>query len=241
MSYSKFKNKSEHAEIFKVDSKVTQISDFPDKNLNLILPSENLFKSLKPVLERMLNSKLDDKKVVLIPNGGVKDDRAQMSYVYLQQFTSINNMYLKQLDLDRWPKNILEDSLRSCDAIVISGGLVSLLIKSIDRSGIRDVLIDLIKSGKPTIGFSAGAMLLSETTYFAQHYIGESDPEVVSEKPLGIVDFEIYPHFEDVLLPSITKLLPKNIKGYALRASDAIIVTEGKLLKAGEPEFINKL
>ena len=239
MSYSKFKNKKFYKEIFSVNSKVFKISDYPDKKLNLILPSEFLFKSLKPVLEKMLNSTLDNKKVVLIPNGGIDKDRAHMSYVYLEEFTTINNMYLKQLDIDKWPKNMLIKAIDDSDVLSISGGLISRLLNSIDKSGIREFLIRVISEGKPYVGFSAGAMCVSKTTNFAEKFIGENDPKVVNYKPLGIVDFETYPHFEDALLPSVRKLLPKQIKGFAIRPSDAIIVTNGELLGAGNPIKIN--
>lgn len=239
MSYSKFKNKSFYKEVFDVDSKIKKVSDYQDNNINLILPSEFMFKTLKPVLEKMLQGKLDDKKVVLIPNGGEGKDRAHMSYVYLEEFTTINNMYLKQLDIDKWPVDVIKDAISNCDVVSISGGLVSRLLQSIDGSGVRDFLVKTIKSGKPFVGFSAGAMCVSRTTNFAEKFIGETDPDVVNFKPLGIVDFEIYPHFEDALLPSVKELLPKEIKGFALRPSDAIVVTNGELFKMGDPIEIN--
>jgi dipeptidase E len=235
MSYTKFKNKSQYKEIFETNSKITQMRTYPDKRINLILPSEHLVKTLKPVLEKMLKSELDDKKVALIPNGGVDEARMNMSYVYLQEFTTINNMYLKQLDLDKWPTDVLIESLNSCDVIVISGGFVSMLLKSIDKAGIREFLVKLIKSGKPFIGFSAGAMCLSSSTIFAEKYIGESDAVVKGLTPLGIIDFEIYPHFEDEMLGDVKKLLPDGIKGYALHSSDAIVITDGTVYSAGNP------
>lgn len=82
-------------------------------------------------------------------------------------------------------------------------------------------------------------MCLAQTTYFAEKFIGEEDPGVATLQPLGIVDFEIYPHFEDTLLPLVQALLPPTIKGYALRPEDALIVTGGELLQAGAPVEIN--
>lgn len=239
MSYSKFKGKSDFKEVFAVDSPVKEYDSYSDEALNMILPSEHLFKTLKPVLEEMLGGFLDDKKVVLIPNGGLDQARADMSYVYLQEFTTINNMYLKQLDLEKWPKEVLLHSLETCDVICMSGGLVSRLLRAIDMADIRSELVTMIRNGKPFIGFSAGAMCVSSSTYWAEKFIGESDAEVVKEKPLGLVDFEIYPHFEDNLLPAIEKLLPEGVKGFALRPEDAVIITKGKLYFAGNPVEIN--
>ncbi|MCC7304442.1 Type 1 glutamine amidotransferase-like domain-containing protein [bacterium] len=239
MSYTKFKKKSEFKEIFYVDAQIQEFMPYPNHGLNVILPSEHLFKSLKPILEKVLGGDLDNKKVVLIPNGGINEDRAHMSYVYLQQFTTINNMYLKQLDIENWPKKIILDALQDADVLVVSGGLVSRLLRSIDKANIRSEIVQMIKLGKPFVGFSAGAMCLSETTHFAENFIGESDPEVITENPLGVIDFEIYPHFEDNLYSRVEELLPKNIRGFAVRPTDAVIITEGKLLLAGAPIPIN--
>lgn len=238
MSYSQLKKTDdEFAEIFSQKSKITKIRNFDDKNLNLILSSENIVGSLKPILENMLGHTIDDHKVALIPNAGVGTDKMQMSYVYLEQFTTINNMYLKQLDLERWPKELILEDLEKCDVISFSGGLVSRLMGSIDALGIRDNLVSMFRAGKPFIGFSAGAMCMPKTTYFAQKFIGEPDPEAEKTKPLGLVDFEIYPHFEDVMLPSLRELLPKdkNIEAYAIKATEALIITKGELLQAGSP------
>lgn len=238
MSYSTFhKTEDEFKEIFSHASKISTVSNYPDKKINLILSSEHIVGTLKPILETMLESKLDDKKVVLIPNGGIGMGKVQMSYTYLEQFTTINNMYLKQLDILRWQKKLLLEALTSCDVISFSGGYVSNIIQAIDRANIRKEVVEILKKGKPFIGFSGGGMTMSKTTYFAQHFIGEPDPAVVGLKPLGLVDFEVYPHFEDIMLPSIKTMLPNNkkIEAYALRATEAMIVTKGKLRQAGSP------
>ncbi len=242
MSYSKFiRTQEEFDQIFSRKSKVKKVRDFKDKNLNLILSSENIMGSLKPILENILNSEVDNLKVVLIPNAGVGTGKMQMSYEYLEQFTTINNMYLKLLDIERWPKELILESLRTCDIISFSGGMVSRLIKAIDKIGIREELLEMLRNGKPFIGFSAGAMSMAQTTYFAKHFIGESDPEVEEIRPLGLVDFEVYPHFEEIMLPSIQAMIPEgsNIEAYALKPTEAMIITKGELLQAGSPARIN--
>lgn len=238
MSYSKFiKTQEEFDEIFSTKSEISKVRDFKDKNLNLILSSENIVGSLKPMLENMLNNDVDDLKVALIPNAGIGTAKMQMSYEYLEQFTTINNMYLKLLDIERWPKELILEGLEKCDIISFSGGSVSRLLKAIDKIGIRHELVNFFKSGKPFIGFSAGAMCMPETTYFARNFIGEPDPDVGTVKPLGLVDFEVYPHFEDIMLPSVKSMLPQeeNIEAYGLKPTEAMIVTKGELLQAGSP------
>ncbi len=238
MSYSQLKKSQDELDkIFSNKSKITKIRDYDDKNLNVILSSENFIGSLKPVLERMLKSELDDLKVVLIPNAGIGTEKMQMSYSYLEQFTTLNNMYLKQLDIERWPKSLILESLKRCDVISFSGGLASRLLKAIDDIEIREYIVKIIRSGKPFVGFSAGAMTLPKTTYFARHFMGEQDVEIENVSPLGIIDFEVYPHFEDIMLPAVKSMIPNdlNVEAYAMRDYDALIITGGELLQAGNP------
>jgi len=150
-------------------------------------------------------------------------------------------MYLKQLDIDRWPKKLIIDSLKSCDVVAFSGGLVSRLMRIIDENELRSVFIDLFKSGKPFVGFSAGAMCLSETTYFLKNYIGDPDPDIDDIDPFGLIDFEVYPHFTDIMMPSVKMMLPseKNIEAYGMNDREAMIIMNGELLKAGNPVRIS--
>ena len=44
----------------------------------------------------------------------------------------------------------------------------------------------------------------------AEWFIGEEEPGASLVPGLGLIDFEIYPHFEDKLLPQIKKLWKKD-------------------------------
>ncbi|MDQ6985537.1 MAG: Type 1 glutamine amidotransferase-like domain-containing protein [Candidatus Dojkabacteria bacterium] len=235
MSYNKLNRKiDEFPDVFPKNTKVEKLRDFPDSNLNLILSASSFVYRIGPILEEMLGESIENKKVVLIPNAGVGTEKVDMVYQYLFEFTTIHNMYLKMLDIERWPKEIILESIKNCDVLAFSGGLVSRLISSVEKTGIREEIVEIIKSGKPTMGFSSGAMVMSNTTHFALDYLGETDPEVKDKKPFGLVDFEIYPHFEDPMLPSI-KSLAKNIKeAYTVKNDQALVIHKGKLIAIGE-------
>lgn len=234
MSYSLLKRKGGEFDNIFSNAKLKIIKNVANPNLNLILSSESFVSKLKPILEEMLQDELDDKKVVLIPNAGFGMDKIQMSYQYLEEFTTINNMYLKQLDLERWPTDILIQALESCDVLSISGGLVSRLIQSIDKANLREKIITIISSGKPTIAFSAGAMSMSRSTIFAQNFIGEPDPEASKVDPLGIVEFEIYPHYQPDIFSKVARLAVNLEESFGVEASQALFLTKGKLWEVGE-------
>ncbi len=241
MSYADFKRyQKEFDEVFSLKSEITKISDYPDSRLNMVLSSAHFMGSLKPILCRMLKVEdLDDLKVALIPNAANYSGKMEMVYGYLEQFTTLNNMYLKMLDVSRWPKQLILDGLDNADIIAVNGGFVSYFIKALDEADLRNEFLEIIRGGKPYMGFSAGSMIFSETTHFAKHYINEQDPEINNVTPLGLVDFEVYPHFEPIMEASVRTMLPPELKGYAITDTEAIIITEGELLKAGEPLEIN--
>ncbi len=211
------------------------------QKLNLLLCSDesNFLLELVPILEQMWGDKLDDKKIVLIPNGGIGEGRASMTQNCIEQFCINNNAYIKILDLEKTTKAKALDTLNSCDIIMIHGGYVSRIINAIDNLGIRNELLELINTGKPYIGFSSGSMVASTTTTVAETYPGEPDPDLAGLKPLGLVNFEIFPHFQDSMLEEVTKLAKDVKEAYAIRNTDALVVTNRQLLKVGNPVKFN--
>ena len=221
--------------------KVRYVRDFPNKKLKMILSSEKFALSIKPILMQHLGSDLDNKKVVLIPNAGIGTEKMEMVYQHLVEFTTLHNMYLKLIDIEKWDKKLILKAIIDCDALAISGGLVSRLIKTIDRVGIREELVKTIQMGKPYIGFSAGSMIVSNTTNFVKDFMGEPDPDVEELKPLGLVDFEIYPHFENTMLLSVQKMVAEGEEAYAVHNDEALVISNGKLLEVGEPIHLHEV
>ena len=76
--------------------------------------------------------------------------------------------------------NTPDDILQS-DRLVIPGvGHIDSIVRDMDKSGIRDALIDFSQSGRFLLGICLG-----------QHLLGKKSEESINAKTLGILDFEV--------------------------------------------------
>lgn len=205
------------------------------KNARLALCSENYTAQIHVSLSNLFGGDLTGQTVCLIPNAGEGKDRQEMVSQYLRQFADVAKFKVQVLDLLTQTKASVLSVMESADIVSFSGGMVSRLVRAIDKVGIRLELVELIKSGKPTIGFSSGSMVMSSSVYFATDYIGEPDLEIEGVEPLGVVGFEMYPHFENAMLASVKQLTKGIDEAYALGDNEALVVAGGKLYSIGKP------
>jgi len=90
------------------------------------------------------------------------------------------------------------EKLLGCNILLITGGNTFTLLSNIRRSGLDNAIRDFVKKPEFVLaGFSAGAIVLSPTIQichlpnFDQNLVGITDLT-----GLGIVKFEIFPHFD---------------------------------------------
>lgn len=122
------------------------------------------------------------------------------------------------------------------DIIWFTGGSCGYLMYWIRRCGI-DKRIDEILEKSVYVGSSAGSMVTYKDLSIADWYVGESEPGASSIPGFGLVDFEIYPHYEDHLYDQI-KTLYKGKKLYLLKNGEEIIVENNKVSVIGEERII---
>src|SRR3989344_6081088 len=127
--------------------------------------------------------------------------------------------------------------LKSKDIIWFAGGACSYLMYWILRCGINKYLPEILASGTIYVGSSAGSMITAKTLDVAEWYPGE--PEIGSHylPGLGLVDFDIFPHYEDTLLPELKKWYRGN-KMYLLKNGEAIAVENKKVTVLGQTRVI---
>ena len=82
-------------------------------------------------------------------------------------------------------------------------------------------------------------MVCSKTQTAAEFYINEPEEGASKIPGLGLVNFEIYPHFDESLQEEITKLW-KLGKLYLLKDGEAILVENEKTVVLGEERVIEK-
>ncbi len=192
--------------------------------MKMVLCSQSFIPRLAESLQELLGESLSGKRIALIPNAGVGTEKQEMCYQALREFSSENNMYIKLVDLENMKKEWIVESIKECDILSMTGGFVSRLVKEIDKAGVRKLIVETIENGRPFVGFSAGSMVMSKTSYFASEYLGEPDLEVDKVKTLGVVDFEIYPHFRDENENRIRLMKPDSVRGYGIYDDEAVVV-----------------
>jgi dipeptidase E len=127
--------------------------------------------------------------------------------------------------------------IKGADILWMAGGMVGYLSYWIQRTKLNELIPDMLSAGTIYVGSSAGSMICAKTLSVAEWFIGEPEPGASLLPGLGLVDFEIYPHFEDELLPEIKK----NWKGntlHLLKNGEVITVVNGKVEVLGKERIL---
>lgn len=122
--------------------------------------------------------------------------------------------------------------------IWFAGGMPGYLMYWIRRCGIDLHIKRLLENGTLYVGSSAGAMVTGKTLQMLSWNIkDERGSEWI--KPMNLVDFDIFPHYEDSLLNKIKENYNGN-KLYLLKNGEEIIVEDSKIDIIGEERLIIK-
>ena len=81
-------------------------------------------------------------------------------------------------------------------------------------------------------------MVTSKTMNVAEWYIGETEPGASAIPGLGLVDFDIYPHYDEQCLDEIKEKY-KGHKLYLLKDGEEIIVDGDSITVIGEERIIS--
>lgn len=130
------------------------------------------------------------------------------------------------LNEDKQTKEEMIKEVNEGDALFILGGDPILLLNEIKRLGLKDTIINF---EGVLIGYSAGAMILSEKLIIP----GGMDKNYPNSKILegvGEFDFSIVPHYTPES-NSILKELSKNKEIYAIPDKSALIIKNGGRIK----------
>ena len=141
------------------------------------------------------------------------------------------------VDISALPKNLWKPRLEKADVLLFSGGNVFHLMYWLNKSGLAEILPDLLKK-RVYMGISAGSMVTGQRILLSQSkklYYGDLSSEYKDENGLGFVNFHIRPHFNSDLFPKVrVEYLKKLAKGipepiYAIDDESAIKVEDDKV------------
>ena len=114
---------------------------------------------------------------------------------HLEYTEKAKNVFkILNLEIIDYTNEDLRESLEKCDGIFVGGGNTFLLLNKLYQYSLIDILKNKINSGIPYLGTSAGSNICGMT-------IGTTNDmpivHVKSLEALGIIDFNINPHYLD--------------------------------------------
>jgi dipeptidase E len=139
--------------------------------------------------------------------------------------------------LEEYKDSSVLEVLKGKDIIWFAGGACGYLMYWIRRCEIDKHLRELLNAGSVYVGSSAGSMVTASSLGVTEWYLGESEMGASIFPGLGLVDFEIYPHYEDEMLPEIKRNW-KTGKLCLLKNGEAITVVDGKVEILGEKRIL---
>lgn len=195
---------------------------------------------------RLAGKSLDELNVAIINEAyvaiaGGRDESWLINELGLLKSYVKGNVFF--VNLRAYDINDIKDRLSSADVIYIVGGAQLVLPKLFKETGFDKLLTELAKD-KVILGTSAGANVLGAQIQDAEYWEDQygSSKDYLAESSLGLVDFNILPHYEREDHPRrIEKILAPLLKDnpfplYGITDTQAVIHDNGKtVFVGGEP------
>jgi dipeptidase E len=218
--------------------------------MKLLLTSAGLTnKTINNELLKMLRKPFEESKIVFIPTA-MHMEFGDKSW-FIKNLNEIKNLNFKEIeivDISAVPKNIWFPKLQNADVIFCEGGFNFHLARWVEKSGLKEVLPELLQD-KIWVGASSGAMVLSpyQSTLISQEIYEEDLGERENFPSLGFVDFLFIPHlnsldFTQIRKENLVKILKDfKEKVYILDDNSAISVIdrEVKVVSQGDWFVLN--
>lgn len=140
------------------------------------------------------------------------------------------------VELEEYGSERVLDILKGKDIIWFAGGMCGYLMYWVRRCGLDASLPQLLSEGSIYVGSSAGSMIATPSIQIGEWNISDSERGSSIFPGLGLVDFEIFPHYVEDDLEKITLLWSKSSGKdlYLLKDSEFIQLENDKLTVFGK-------
>lgn len=142
-------------------------------------------------------------------------------------------LVVDELEISKATKEEIARKIQGNDYIYVTGGNTFFLLQELRRTGAERIIVEQINSGKPYVGESAGAIVLSRNI----EYVKDMDdvtaaPTLDSFSALGLVDFYPLPHYMNFPFKEATEKIVADFAGRLeicpISNTQAIMVTGSK-------------
>jgi peptidase E len=206
--------------------------------MKLFLASEAKHPDCIKKLDALING-LKGKSIAYIPTASNGENPYGQWQTESTTWKLVNTLdaNVTPVSLEDYKDSSVIDALKGKDIIWFAGGACGYLMYWIRRCELDKHLLELLDSGSVYVGSSAGSMVAAQTLSVTEWYLGEGEPGASIFPGLSLIDFEIYPHYEDEMLPEIKKHWDGK-KLCLLKNGEAITVIDGKTTIFGEERFL---
>jgi len=204
--------------------------------MKLFLASEAKHPETIRKLDKYVNG-LKNKKIAYIPtaaNGEGWESWKEGGSWNLVQSLDID---LELVLLEDRSSSEIVDIFKTCDILWFAGGLCGYLMYWMRRRQLDKNLPEILQNGALYVGSSAGSMVTGNSLEISEWYPADMEYGAHFIPGLGLVDFEIYPHFEDSQFEEVKKMY-KGKKLYLLKNGEEIIVEDSNVIVNGEERII---
>lgn len=140
------------------------------------------------------------------------------------------------LDFAGLPRDMWEKRLSNADILMFGGGNTFHLMHSIETSGLKPFLADLVKT-KVYVGISAGSMVATSNLALslAGRMYSEEVGEIKSDEGMGFVNFHFRPHLNSEYFTKVrVEYLEEQVQElsepiYALDDESALKIEDGEI------------
>lgn len=208
--------------------------------MRLFLASESKNPQTIKKIEEVVGIK--DKKIAYIPtasNGEVEWGGWKNGETWKLLQTLGADIEIVQLEDFR--DDSVVSKLQSKDIVWLAGGMPGYLAYWLRRCSLDVYLPKILENNNMwLVGSSAGSMVMGQTLEVIEWgFEGENERGGSQIKPLGFVNFDIYPHYDESLFSKIKGNYRGN-KMYLLKNGEEIIVRDDKIEVVGETRMVGK-
>lgn len=150
------------------------------------------------------------------------------------------NTKVKLIVLENFRNNSVLNELKNIDIIWFAGGVPGYLMYWIRRCEIDKNIKNILNRGTIFVGSSAGAMITGQSLEISEFGFEDNEIGAKDIKPLGLVDFDMYPHYDEKDYDQI-KSQYTGKKLYLLKNGEQIIVDGDKIIVQGEERIIENI
>ena len=169
-------------------------------------------------------------KITVIPFA-VKDIKKRQSRLnaLVNVFDDYGDYEIYMLDENSQSEDEMKQLISDSDIIFITGGDPILLIDEIEKLDLSNSLKDF---DRILVGYSAGAMILSNKIVIPRGMDKRYEESQIIEKGLGFLGDSIIPHYSNIFEEEIYQL-SKSGKIYGIENTSAIIITKNSKKEIG--------